>query len=148
MVTYQTEEYESCIEEIKPYYNEHYNELSVTKEYALDPDYESYSNLARMELLKVITCRKNSVLIGYIYFILSKNLHYKTMLIASEDLYYLTKSERKGRVGIDMFKYAETYLRSIGVNRVMFSTKVHLDNSRLLEYLGYSFIEKMYSKLL
>ena len=148
MITYQVEEYENCIEEIKPHYIKHYEELSVTKEFDLDPDYEAYSNLATIGLIKVITCRKEGVLIGYIYFILSKNLHYKTMLVACEDIYYLEKSERKGRVGINLFKFAEQYLKSIGVNRIVYSTKVHLDNSRLFEYLGYSFIEKHYSKLI
>ena len=114
MITYQVEEYENCIEEIKPHYIKHYEELSVTKEFDLDPDYEAYSNLATIGLIKVITCRKEGVLIGYIYFILSKNLHYKTMLVACEDIYYLEKSERKGRVGINLFKFAEQYLKSIG----------------------------------
>jgi hypothetical protein len=30
----------------------------------------------------------------------------------------------------------------------MYSTKVHLDNSKLFEYLGYTFIEKLYSKMI
>jgi GNAT superfamily N-acetyltransferase len=148
MITYQVEKYEDCIGEIKPSLNEHYEELSVTKTFPLDPDWDAYVRLSEAGSLKVITCRKDGVIVGYMFFLLHYNLHYRTMLTAIEDLYYLRKEERKGRVGIKLFKYAEEYLKSIGVNRVLLGTKVHLDNSRLFEYLGYSFVEKMHSKMI
>ena len=148
MVTYQEEAYSDCIEEMKLHYNDHYDELSVTKDFELDPNYEAYFAMERSKHLKVITCRKDGVLIGYIIFVLMPHLHYKSMMTALEDIYYLTKSERKGRVGIKLFQYAEQYLKSIGVHRIIYSTKTHLDNSRLFEYLGYKYIEKVYSKLI
>jgi len=148
MITYQVEEYENCIEEIKLHYKDHYEELSVTKDFPLDPDWEAYIKLAKTGSLRVITCRKDGELIGYIYFLLHYNLHYRTMLVALEDLYYLKKEERKGRTGIKMFKFAEEYLKSAGVHRVILGTKVHQDNSRLFEYLGYTFFEKLHSKML
>ena len=61
-------------------------------------------------------------------------------------MYYLKAEYRKGRVGIKMFQYAEEALKKIGVNRILIHTKVHLDNSRLLEYLGYSWTDKIYAK--
>lgn len=127
---------------------EHYEELSVTKEYKLNPDWESYLTMDRANMLKVITCRNDSELIGYIIFFIKPHLHYADCLTAFEDIYYLKKEYRKGRTGIKLFKLAEEYLKSIGVNRVMYGTKVHLDNSSLFEYLGYKFIEKLYSKLI
>ena len=149
MITYQVEEYADCIEEIVPHLQAHYDELSVTKNgYPLDPNWELYSKLGREGTLKVVTCRKDEELIGYIFFLLHYNLHYRTMLVAMEDLYYLKKEERKGRTGIRLFKYAEEYLKSLGVNRVILGTKVHQDNSRLFEYLGYTFFEKLHSKML
>jgi hypothetical protein len=149
MITYEVEEYEECIAEIRLHIDEHYKELSVTKSnFPLDPDWETYSRLAKERCLRVITCRKDGVLIGYIFFLLHYNLHYRTMFVALEDLYYLKKEERKGRTGINMFKYAEQYLKSVGVHRVIMGTKVHQDNSRLFEYLGYTFFEKLHSKML
>lgn len=146
--TYQVEPYASCVEELKKHYQDHYDELSVTKQYPLDVDYEGYFELARTGRLIVVTCRKNGELIGYIQFIIARNLHYKTMMMACEDIYYLVKSHRTGRTGINMFKFAESYMRSIGINRICYTTKVHLDNSSIFRYLGYSFIEKLYSKML
>lgn len=148
MITYQVEAYSDCIEEMKLHYDDHYNELSVTKDFKLDPNYEAYFSLEKNNLLKVITCRKDGTLIGYIIFVITPHLHYKSMITAAEDIYYLTKAERKGRVGIKLFQYAEQYLKSIGINRIIFTTKVHLDNSRIFEYLDYKYIEKVYSKLI
>ena len=148
MITYQVEAYSDCIEEMKGHYDDHYAELSVTKTVPLEPDYESYFTLEKLNLSKVITCRKDNVLIGYIIFIITPHLHYKSCVTAVEDIYYVTKQERKGRVGIRLFQFAEQYLKSIGVHRIMYSTKVHLDNSKLFEYLGYTFIEKLYSKMI
>jgi len=148
MVTYQVEAYSDCIEKMKEHYDDHYAELSVTKTVPLEPDYEAYFTLEKLGLSKVITCRKDNVLIGYIIFVITPHLHYKSCVTAVEDIYYVAKQERKGRVGIRLFQYAEQYLKSIGVHRIIYSTKTHLDNSKLFEYLGYSFIEKVYSKML
>ena len=148
MITYQVEAYSDCIEEMKEHYEDHYKELSVTKTVPLEPDYEAYFTLEKLGISKVITCRKDNVLIGYIIFVITPHLHYKSCKTAVEDIYYVTKQERKGRVGIKLFQFAEQYLKSINVNRIMYSTKIHLDNSKLFEYLGYTYIEKLYSKMI
>ena len=69
-------------------------------------------------------------------------------MTAVEDIYFLKKEYRKGRVGLKMFKFADALLKEQGVNRVIYNTKVHLDNSALFEYLGYKFIDKVFTKLL
>jgi GNAT superfamily N-acetyltransferase len=69
-------------------------------------------------------------------------------LTAFEDIYYLKKEYRKGRVGLRLFQFAEDVLKKEGVNRVIMHTKVFLDNSRLFEYLGYKFTDKLFSKVL
>ena len=149
MVTYQVEEFSQCIPEVRLHLDEHYEELSVTKNgFPLDPDWDAYDRMEQQQALKIVTCRKDGELVGYVFFLLHYNLHYRTMLTAAEDIYYLKKSERKGRVGIKLFKFADDYLKSIGVKRVILGTKVHLDNSRLFEYLGYTFFEKLHSKML
>jgi hypothetical protein len=47
-----------------------------------------------------------------------------------------------------LFQYAEKVLKDIGVNRIIMHTKIHLDNSRLFEYLGYTLTDKLFTKLL
>ena len=80
------------------------------------------------------------------FFFVGPNLHYKDCLLATEDIYYLKPEYRKGRTGIKMFQFAEKYLKSIGINMIRYTTKTHLDNSRLFDYLEYKFIEKVFIK--
>ena len=148
MVTYQVEKFSDCIEEIKPHLQEHYEELSVTKTFPLDPDWDAYKKTEEENRVFVVTCRKDGELVGYIIYFIVYNIHYRTMIMAVEDIYYLAKAERKGRVGIKLFKFAEQALKAIGVNRVVYGTKIHLDNSKLFEYLGYTIFEKLYSKMI
>jgi len=148
MITYQEERFVDFIEDWKEIIPEHYEELSVTKQYDVEPDWAKYHSLAEAGVLKVFTCRKEQELIGYIVFFVSPHMHYMSCLTAFEDVYYLRKQYRKGRTGIKLFQKAEQYLKELGVNRILYSTKLHLDNSKLFEYLGYTFFEKLYSKLI
>ena len=70
------------------------------------------------------------------------------LLLIFEDIYFLKKEYRKGRVGLKMFQFAEKLLKEQGIDRIIYNTKVHSDNSSLFEYLGYSFMDKVFTKLL
>jgi hypothetical protein len=137
-----------CFNEISKMFEKHYEELSVTKGFKLNPDYNVYWEADKRKTLKVILCKNGDETIGYIVYFIGLNLHYKDCLLATEDIYYLKPEYRKGRTGIKMFKFAEQYLKSIGVNMIRYSTKTHLDNSKLFEFLGYEFIEKVFIKKL
>jgi GNAT superfamily N-acetyltransferase len=104
--------------------------------------------MAEAGLLRCITCRSDEQLIGYIIFTIHPHLHYKSCMTAFEDLYFVTKEFRKGRVGIKLFQYAEKVLKERGVKRIVMHTKVHLDNSKLFEYLGYKMTDKIFTKML
>ena len=137
------------LEELEPLFPVHYEELCVTKDFPLAPDYETYERLAQAGMLRCIVCRMDEELIGYIVFTIQPHLHYKTCKTAFEDVYYIKKEYRRGRTGIKLFQYAEKVLKEIcGVNRIIMHTKVHMDNSRLFEYLGYKNTDKLYTKLL
>lgn len=146
MITFSTSKGKDCIEQLKKMFDAHYEELSVTKNAKLNPDYDIYMKMDSHNMLEVILCKNDDEVIGYIVFFISPNLHYKDCLLATEDIYYLKPEYRKGTTGIKMFKFAEKYLKSINVNMIKYGTKTHLDNSRLFEYLGYNFIEKIFTK--
>lgn len=134
--------------EMQELFPAHYEELCVTKDFPLLPDYDRYKQLCDMGCIRCITCSSDDELIGYIIFIIQPHLHYKTCLTAFEDIYYIKPEYRKGRIGIKLFQYAEKVLKASGVDRVIIHTKIHLDNSRLFEYLGYKNSDKLYTKLL
>lgn len=136
------------LQEMQELFPKHYEELCVTKDFPLVPDYDAYKALDDAKMLRAVVCRTESEVIGYIIFIVQPHLHYKTCITAFEDIYYIKPEYRKGRIGIRLFQYAEKVLKASGVNRIIMHTKVHLDNSRLFEYLGYKNSDKLYTKIL
>lgn len=148
-VRYQVERWSDLLPDLKPVLPAHYAELSVTKDaFPLDPDFDAYARMETAGVLHCITARDDDALVGYVIAMVTPNLHYRTCLMCVEDVYYLKPEYRKGRIGLGLFKVFESRMREIGVHRIVLTTKVHLDNSRLFEYLGYSFFEKGYTKLL
>jgi len=148
MITYSEEDCTVFFQELAPLLPIHYEELCVTKDYELEPDYVAYDNLYKAGCLRAVTCRSDGELIGYIIFIVQPHLHYRSCITAFEDLYYVKKEYRKGRTGIKLFQYAEKALKDGGVNRIIMHTKIHQDHSRLFEYLGYKNTDKLFTKLL
>lgn len=148
--TYAVEDPATFIEELKEVIPAHYDELCVTKDFPLMPDYEAYGRLYVAGMLRCITAREAETgeLIGYALFIVHPHLHYMTCKTAFEDIYFLKKEHRLGRTGIRLFQFAEKALRADGVHRIIMHTKIHLDNSRLFEYLGYKHTDKLYTKIL
>lgn len=148
MTRYDDADPEDFLEELKTLIPAHYDELCVTKDFPLMPDYAAYEQMRKAGMLRCITCRVDEELVGYAIFIVQPHLHYKTCRTAFEDIYYLRPSHRRGRIGIRLFQYAEHVLRQIGVDRIIMHTKVHLDNSKIFEYLGYKHTDKLYTKIL
>ena len=148
MIIYADVDAFQFLNELEPLFPLHYDELCVTKEFELDPDYDAYRTMAKAGMLRCITCRNDDELIGYIIFFIHPNLHYRSCKTATEDIYFVKKEYRKGRVGIKLFQYAEQVLRHCGVQRIVVNTKVHLDNSRLFEYLGFRLTDKVFTKIL
>ena len=136
------------VKEMEVLFSLHYEELCVTKDFPLVPDYDAYKKLADAGMLRCITVRADDEVIGYAIFIIQPHLHYMTCKTAFEDIYYIRPDFRKGRVGIRLFKYAEEVLKGIGVYRIIMHTKIHMDNSKLFEYLGYKLTDKLFTKIL
>jgi len=148
MIEYKDDNWIENLDALKEIIQDHYEELSVTKTFPLDPDWEAYKQILDAGRLKFVTCKEDGKLIGYIIFFVMPHLHYKTCLTAFEDIYFLKKEYRKGRVGIRMFQFAEKMLKEQGVQRILYNTKVHSDNSSLFEYLGFKLVDKVFTKLL
>ena len=148
MITYHDEDPTVFFKELSPILPTHYEELCVTKDFPLEPDLASYERLRVAGMLKAVTCRNDGELVGYIIFIVQPHLHYMSCITAFEDLYYVKKEYRKGRTGIKLFQFSEKVLKDAGVKRIIMHTKIHMDNSRLFEYLGYKHTDKLFTKLL
>jgi len=149
-VYYQVETIDGFIDEFKETMVQmHYDELALDHSAVpLDPDYNKYYELENQGKLIIVTARIEGKLIGYFIAVIAGNIHYKSTLHANEDIYYLDPQYRGSLIGLGLFQYVETELKKLGVVKVVVGTKCHLDNSKLLNSLGYNFVEKIFTKII
>lgn len=148
-VTYQQEFLDTCKEDSKSLIEEHWKEIALNKDVIkLNPDWEAYKALEASGSLSIFTARDNGILVGYFVVITRDHIHYKDHRFASNDILYLSPEYRRGRIGLNLIKFAEECIKQDGISVLVINTKCHKPFDSLLEYLGFTHIENIYSKLL
>lgn len=147
MITCQEEYWLEVKSEAAALWEPHYDEVGQNKEKMyLNPDLEKLDQINARGMLHIITVRKDGELVGYHASIIDTLLHYKHILAAVGDLYWIRKDCRNGGVPLKLFKKVEETLRNRGVQVMYDVTKVYFDHDRLFTHLGYKAIERKYSK--
>jgi len=146
MITYEVEPVSVFLEEAKALFPQHWDELALNKDKVpLDPQYEVYFERdARGEILLIVG-RKDGRLIGYFVGFVAPGLHYRTCLTLTMDLFYIVP-ECRGREGLRLFKAVHEEATRRGVQRIFAGSKLHKDASVLFERMGYTEVERYYSK--
>jgi len=148
-IKYQQEFLATVKDEIVPLLNSHWEEIALNKDkIKLNPDWDAYDNLEQVDKLKIFTARDDNKLVGYFVVIVGVNIHYKDHLFASNDIIYLSPEHRKGFTGIRLIKFAEKCLKQDGISVLTINTKVHQPFDRLMDFLKFRKIERVYSKYL
>jgi len=136
-------------EDIRPLIVQHWEEIALNKGVMkLNPDWDAYFLLEAEGKLKIFTARDAGLLVGYFVVTLGYNIHYKDHLCATNDIIYLHKEYRKGYAGIKLIKFAEQCLREDGVSTLNINTKIHQPFDKVLQWLKFKPIERVYSKYL
>lgn len=148
-ITYQQEFLDTVEKDIKPLIQDHWEEIALNKSaIKLNPDWDAYHNLEDNGILKVFTARFDGELIGYFVVLIRNHIHYKDHVFAANDVLFLKQEYRKGLTGAKLMKFAEKCLKEDGVSVLVVNTKRHKPFDKLLEWLGYSHVENVYSKYL
>ena len=146
-MNYQQEFLATVENDIRPLLERHWNDIAVNKDKVkLNPDWDAYHSLEQDGKLKIFTAREQGELVGYFVVIVHTNLHYKDHLFASNDVIFLHPDHRKGRTGIKLVQFSEKCLKEDGVSVLAINTKVHKPFDKLMQFLGFSLVERIYSK--
>lgn len=149
MVKYQQEFLDDVRGEMGPLLVRHWKEIALNKDkIKLNPDWDSYYTLESQGKLKIFTARDEGELVGYFVVVVTNNLHYKDHLFATNDVIYLSPKHRKGFTGVKLVKFAEKCLKEDGVSVLTINTKVHQPFDKLMVFLKFRKIERVYSKYL
>jgi hypothetical protein len=148
VILFAVEHWEPLKDEIWPLWQQHYDEIAEDKaSVPLDPDWAKYDHLAETGCLHIVTARKDGVLVGYAFNIVSTHLHYRTTLFAFSDLYWLKPDCRGGKTAFRFFAFVEASLAERGVTKAVTNVKrAHDQTSRLFEWLGWRHAERLYVK--
>lgn len=147
MLTVQLESFTERLDEFKPLFPLHWEELALNKDKVpLDPQYNIYIEREKRGELIFATMRELGKPVGYFIGFIAPGLHYKTCLTCTMDIFYVHPEKRGGRGGIKLFKFVESELKRRGVQRWFAGSKCHLDASWLFEILGFDRVEVYYSK--
>lgn len=148
-ITYQQEFLVNIQKELELLLTDHWEDVAVNKDVIkLNPDWDAYHNLEDSGALKIFTVRVDEKLVGYFVVILRNHIHYKDHLYAFNDALFLKHEYRKGLTGAKLMKFAEKCLKDDQVSVLVVNTKRHKPFDGLLEWLGYSHVENVYSKYL
>jgi len=136
-------------EPIEELLQQHYEELTLNKNVMkLAPDWDQYqAHLDRGELF-VMAAYFGSRLVGYSVFFLYRNIHYKNNIMAKNDVLFLSRPYRRGRMGINLIKRSEDALRELDVSKVIWHIKCHSDFRPILHRMGYADEDIMVGKVL
>jgi GNAT superfamily N-acetyltransferase len=147
-LTTQVEEFGPFCREVQPLLPRHWEELALNKETVpLAPDYDRYAHMDAQGMLSVVTVRAQGRLVGYSIMIVQPGFHYKTILEARMDIFWLAPEYRGRMGGVRLFKAHEAELKRRGVKRIYVGSKLHKDSTRLFLALGYHPIEQWFSKM-
>jgi GNAT superfamily N-acetyltransferase len=150
MIQFRTELFASFVKDARPLFTLHWEELALNKDkIKLSLDYSKYEKAEKDGLLHIVTARDKGQLVGYYTAAILPHLHYSDAgLMASTDMYFMLPEYRKGNNGALFLVAIEKTLKDRGVKKVYISCKAHHDLSPLFEALGYTFSDKMFTRML
>lgn len=149
MLTAQVENLTERLEEMKPLFPLHWEELALNRDKVpLDPQYDEYLRRDALGMVLFVTLRERGELVGYFVGFVAPGLHYRTCLTLTMDIFYLAPAHRNGspKGALLLFREVEREARRRGVNRMFMGVKLHRDAGAIFQRLEYQPVETYYSK--
>jgi GNAT superfamily N-acetyltransferase len=139
--------YDEFVVLANPLFEEHYEEIARNKQIMkLKPNYQLYEALNSTGWLFIYVAMRDDVCIGYSMNIMMHHLHYADLRIAQNDILFVKKEFRGGRLGLRLIKVTEDHARSEGCKLMLWHAKENTALAELLPKLKYGVQEIMYSK--
>lgn len=149
MLILQRERAHTLWPEIMPLLIEHKEEIAHYQDIELDPDIDAYNTCDMMGMLRCYTARLNGELVGYACFFVKQNMHYQGSMQAVQDVLFVTKPHRHGRVGYKLIRFSEEELRKEGCQVCYQHLKCNRPETiALFHKMGYEDIDLIVAKRL
>jgi len=134
-------------DEMLPLLTLHWKEIAHFQDIPLEPDFETYARLDEMGMLRTFTARDEAgKLVGYAVFFVKANLHYKSSIQAVQDVIFIDPTVRG--FGANFIIWCDDQLRLEKIDAVYHHVKAAHNFGPMLERLGYTLVDLIYTKRL
>jgi GNAT superfamily N-acetyltransferase len=136
--------------ELQPLLRAHWEEIALNKaEIPLAPDFETYRAMSLDNALIMLTVRDEMAqLVGYSCTFLTRHPHYRTRLLAANDVIYLVPAQRKWKTGTRLIMATEQAAREAGADWMTWHFKPEHSLAPILLKMGYNNHENTMAKVL
>ena len=155
MITVAVEQLHDVLEELKPLFVPHYEELALNQDKAeLDPQYEVYLEREALGQVLCVIVRDRGQVIAYFVGFVAPALHYRSVLTLTMDIFWLHPSFRApdSLTSLEADMTAEKLFEAVkaeavrrGVQRVYFGSKVHRNSGEIFKAMGLVEVDRYYS---
>lgn len=137
----------NSLDQVQALLVEHWDEIARNKALmVLKPHTELYAELERMDALISLGAFDGDEMVGYAVTTISKHLHYADLVYAQNDVIFLRRSYRAGRLGLQLMRESEARARARGARLFTWHAKPDTALAALLPRLGYGVQDIVYSK--
>ncbi len=147
MYQINSEAFEDCMEGIKHLAPLHMEEVGFTDGTPMSVAYDKYLQLDKAGILSTVSLRYSGNLVGYCIDIISPSLHYSKSIFAVNDSIFIQK-EHRGVQAFRLLKYVENMHKKNEVHMHAIHMKPKNKFDGLVERLGYSLTDLVYTKQL
>lgn len=136
MSTVQKESFKDCLDELKPLFQEEWDEWNQYPQFSLDPKYEWYLKAEEAGVYHLVTVRVEGVLVGFITAVLHPDMH-SDAFTCTGDTHFIKKEYRNGITSVRLFTQFTKEMKDLGAQRIIISSPYKEDRTRFFEHLGY-----------
>ena len=138
---------DEMLAEAQTLFDEHYEEIARNKHVmVLKPDEETYRKSEEMGTIFILSARQGDKLIGYSVNFVTNHLHYADLKLAQNDLLFISKENRGGRVGLKLIKETEKHATLLGCKLMLWHAKESTTLAHMLPRLKYGVQDIIFSK--
>jgi hypothetical protein len=145
-LNFQEEKFADAWPEFKSLAEAHWHETEAYRHgQPFNVDVKRYEYFNSIGFYRLYTARVDGKLVGDAGMYVTPSMHTQ-VVIATEDTWFLLPEYRKGRNALRFHRFVEEELKKLGVVEINQTAKLSNGAGRILEYLGYEFVAKQYSK--
>lgn len=135
------------IDRVGPLIEEHWQEIALNKRLmVLKPNVEVYEGLERENRVIALGAFVGDEMVGYSVNVLVQHLHYADLLVAQNDIVFIAKTHRHGRLGVALIQRTEIAVKERGARMLFWHAKQGTPLESLLPRMGYGVQDIVFSK--